>query len=169
MLAYGGDKWLTCLQKRPLSVEPAFCCFVDLTLPPQWIFFCSKNDFTLLHVRFQQIPKKTSSLSLLKDSKMLMLLYFQRRKPLLQLSWLILDPFFNLEPFFSWSVWGPSLPSLERLSCCFSYDMTKGVRFWDDLWCSQALSTSSPHHKLWNLVLSCFIIFDMGAPRDKVQ
>ena len=50
--------------------------------------------------------------------------------------------------FFSWSVWSPSLPSLEQLWCCFSDDMNKIVRFWDNLSCC-----SSPHHKLWVLIL----------------
>ena len=77
ILASSGDKRLTCLQQRPLSVEPAFCRFVDWTLPPKWIFFRLNKQFHLLRARFQQIPEKTislSSLSFLTDNKMLTLL-----------------------------------------------------------------------------------------------
>ena len=79
LLASGGDKRLTCLQECPLTVGPALYPFVDWTLPAKWIFFRLKNDFTLLHARFQLIQNKTSSLSLLYDSKMLTLLWFQKR------------------------------------------------------------------------------------------
>ena len=45
MLASGGDKRLTYLQERPLSIGPALCRFVNWTLPPKWIFFSSKKRF----------------------------------------------------------------------------------------------------------------------------
>ena len=65
MVASRGDKRLTCLQVRPLSVGPALCRFVDCTLPPKWIFFRLENDFTFLRAKFQQIQKKTSSIRFL--------------------------------------------------------------------------------------------------------
>jgi len=42
-LASGGDKQLTCLQERPLSVKSALCRFVNWTIPPKWIFLMWKT------------------------------------------------------------------------------------------------------------------------------
>ena len=58
MLGSGGDKRLKCLKERPLSVGSAVCCFVDWTLPLQWIFFVWKTDFTLLSANFSKFQRR---------------------------------------------------------------------------------------------------------------
>ena len=75
----------------------------------------------------------------------------------------------------SWSILlmkrlGYLLPSLERFWCCFSYNMSKGVRFWEGIWCCWGLCAFSLHHKLLILVLlAALLSLIFVPPRGKVQ
>ena len=87
-----------------VSGQHSVVLWIELCLLNGEYFFVWKNDFTLLRCGFQQLPIKIRSLSLLKDCKILTLLWFQMRK--LEISFYSCPQLFwvhfkNQEPFFS--------------------------------------------------------------------
>ena len=135
------------------------------------IFFVWKNDFTLLRARFQQTPKKNSSLSF-RTVRCWRLFSFKGEslRSVFTIVRIYFGSILKSRAIFSWNVLSLHLLLVKWLWFRYSYDMSKGVRFLDDLWCCWALCISSPHHKLWILVLLAALLYLMWAfTRDKIQ